>query len=205
MASGRVDSPHRAGWVARIKRLSWATLAWLAIDGAVGMGAGIAADSTALVGWGLDCAVQSAAAIVLLWRFTGTRLDSAAAEFRAQRVVAVSFFVLAPYIMVTAAKQLIVGDIAAACWLGIALAAADAMLMPFLGRVKRTLGNHLDSPATTSEGRQNILCAYLSVGVLVGLAANAVLGWWWADPAVAILVALVVIQTGIITWRGQHC
>lgn len=191
--------------VGRIKTLSWVTLAWLAVDGAVGMTAGIAANSIVLIGWGLDCAIQSAAAVVLLWRFTGARVGSATAERSAQKVVAVSFFLLVPYILVTASNQLLTGDAATASWLGISLATIDATLMPSLGRMKLKIGARLSSSATTSEGRQNLLCAYLSVGVLLGLAANAVLGWWWADPSIAILVAVVAIQSGAATWGGRSC
>jgi divalent metal cation (Fe/Co/Zn/Cd) transporter len=169
------------------------------------MTAGITANSVALIGWGLDCAIQAAAAIVLLWRFTGTHIDCVAAERHAQKVVAVSFFLLAPYIVTTAVYQLVGGAAAAASWLGIALAATDAILMPFLGRMKKTIGDNLNSHATISAGQQNVLCAYLSVGVLIGLVANALLGWWWADPAVAILVSTLVIQTGITSWRGERC
>ncbi len=169
------------------------------------MTAGLAANSVALIGWGLDCAIQAAAAVVLLWRFSGSRVHSDVAERRAQKVVAVSFFLLAPYILVAAVNQLVAADAASASWLGIALAATDVVLMPFLGSAKRKVGGRLHSYATASEGRQNIVCAYLSLGVLVGLALNAVLGWWWADPLVAIVVAGVVVQAGVRTWRGERC
>jgi divalent metal cation (Fe/Co/Zn/Cd) transporter len=191
--------------VHRVKVLSWLALGWLAVDAALGMTAGVTANSVALVGWGLDCTIQAVAAIVLLWRFTGARIHSDTAERRAQKMVAVSFFALAAYIIVTAVTQLVTGDGAAASWLGITLAATDAALMPFLGGAKTRVGHRLGSYATTSEGRQNILCAYLSLAVLVGLAANAFFGWWWADPVVAVLVAVAVIQAGVRTWRGERC
>src|SRR5207344_1161808 len=149
------------------------TLVWLAFDGAVGMTAGIAADSVALIGWGLDCAIQALAALVIIWRFSGDRLHSPLAEGRAQQVVALSFMLLVPYIVVTATHQLLSGTAAGASWIGVALAAADAVLMPYLGRAKQRLGDAVGSGATRGAGRQNILCAYLSVAVLVGLIANA--------------------------------
>lgn len=207
MADASIALPvvDRATLIRQVKRLSWATLTWLAVDGVIGMTAGIAANSVALIGWGLDCAIQSGAAVVLIWRFTGTRVDSIAAERRAQRIVAVSFFLLAPYILVTAGNQLVAGGAATASWLGIGLATADATFMPFLGRMKRRIGVALNSRATAKEGQQNVLCAYLSVGVLLGLAANALLGWWWADPVVAIVVAIVVVQSGFNTWHARSC
>src|SRR5882762_5968290 len=108
------------------------TLAWLAIDGAVGMTAGISSDSMTLIGWGLDCALQAAAALVVIWRFSGTRVHSAETERLAQRVVAVSFLLLVPYIVVQAIDRLVTGDAAGASWIGIILAGTDALLMPFL-------------------------------------------------------------------------
>jgi divalent metal cation (Fe/Co/Zn/Cd) transporter len=181
------------------------TLVWLAIDGAIGLTAGVTANSVALIGWGLDCAIQSAACLVIIWRFTGDRVYSSQAERRAQQAVALSFFLLAPYIVVEAVDHLATANAAKASWIGIALAASDAVLMPILGRAKQRIGAGLSSHATASEGRQNILCAYLSLAVLIGLAANALLGWWWADPVVALAVAVVVVQSGVTTWRGQEC
>jgi divalent metal cation (Fe/Co/Zn/Cd) transporter len=191
--------------VRRVIRLSWLTLVWLAIDGSIGLTAGVAANSVALIGWGLDCAIQCAACLVIVWRYTGTRVHSAQAERTAQQAVAVSFFLLAPYIVVVAVDHLVTGNAAGASWVGIGLAATDVLLMPILGRAKQQVGGGLGSLATSSEGRQNVLCAYLSLAVLVGLAANALLGWWWADPLVALAVAVVVVQAGSGTWRGQTC
>ncbi len=192
-------SVRRAVW------LSWLTLVWLAIDGAIGMTAGITANSVALIGWGIDCAIEAAAALVIIWRFTGDRVHSTDAERFAQKAVGLSFFLLAPYIIVTALDHLLTGNAASPSWIGIALAASDAILMPILGRAKKNAGARLGSAATTSAGHQNILCAYLSVAVLIGLAANAIVGWWWADPVAALLVAVVCIQAGTSTWRGQPC
>ena len=175
--------------VGRVRQLTYFTLMWLAIDGAIGMTAGVAANSVALIGWGLDCAIQAAAAIVILWRFSARHRDSAEAERRAQRVVAVSYMLLVPYIVVVSIDQLVSHDAAAASWIGIALAATDAVVMPVLGQWKTRLGTQLGSHATRSAGKQNILCGYLSIGVLIGLGANALLGWWWTDPTVALLVA----------------
>jgi divalent metal cation (Fe/Co/Zn/Cd) transporter len=169
------------------------------------MAAGATANSVALIGWGLDCAIQAAASLVVIWRFTGSRVHSRDAERLAQRAVGVSFFLLAPYIVVVAIDHLLTGNPAGASWVGIGLAATDVALMPVLGRAKQRVGGGLRLSATTSEGRQNVLCAYLSLAVLVGLAANALLGWWWADPLVALAVAVVVVQAGARTWRGRQC
>lgn len=185
--------------------LSWLTIGWLTIDGVIGMTAGITANSVALIGWGLDCAIEAAAAIVLIWRFSGDRIGSERAERRAQQVVAVSFLLLVPYITYTAVDQLVTGNAAGASWIGVVLAATDAALMPVLGRAKQRAGAHVGSHATRRAGVQNILCAYLSLGVLLGLALNALVGWWWADPIAALLVAAACLVAGINTWRGDGC
>jgi divalent metal cation (Fe/Co/Zn/Cd) transporter len=196
---------ERALRAARVRSLSWLTLVWLAVDGAVGMTAGITANSVALIGWGLDCAIEAAAALVIIWRFTGDRINSETAEAVASKVVAVSFLLLVPYIVVEAVDQLITGQPSRGSWVGIALAGVDAAAMPILGRAKKRLGSQLTSGATSGAGTQNILCAYLSIAVLIGLAANATLGWWRADPIVALIVAAACLQAGWNTWRCRTC
>jgi divalent metal cation (Fe/Co/Zn/Cd) transporter len=203
---GTVSSdPRRAALARQVRLLSWGTLVWLAFDGAIGMTAGIAANSVALIGWGLDCAIQAAAALIVLWRFTGVRAQFTTPDELARRVVGVSFFLLVPYIVVVAVNQLAAGDGARGSLVGVTLAAIDAALMPFIGRAKQRLGAQLGSAATSGAGRQNVLCAYLSVGVLIGLGANLALGWWWADPSVALLVAAACLEAGWKTWRGETC
>ncbi|MCW2781156.1 MAG: putative conserved integral rane protein [Marmoricola sp.] len=202
-AAPTLDPEVQTAAVQRVKTLAWVTVIWLVIDGTIGMSAGVTANSVVLIGWGLDCAIQAAAALVIIWRYTGTRVQSRDAERLAQRVVGASFFLLAPYIAVVAIDHLATGNAAGASWLGIALAASDAALMPFVGRAKQRVGATLGSHATRSEGRQNVLCAYLSVAVLLGLTANALFGWWWADPMVALLVGVAVVQAGLTSWRGD--
>jgi divalent metal cation (Fe/Co/Zn/Cd) transporter len=205
LATTALSEEQHARLIRRVKWISWIGLVWLLVDGAIGMTAGITANSVALIGWGLDCAIQAIASLVIIWRFTGERIHSDTAERTAQKVVALSFFLLAPYIIVTAIDHLATGNASHTSWLGIALAGTDALLMPLLGRAKKRVGLALSSQATTSEGRQNILCAYLSLGVLLGLAANPLLGWWWMDPIVGIGVAVVVVQAGVGTWRKETC
>jgi divalent metal cation (Fe/Co/Zn/Cd) transporter len=205
VAASRVSAGERASFVRRVKLLSWLSLAWMTAEGAVGVTAGLVANSIALIGYGLDSAIEGLASLVIIWRFTGSRLHSEHAEARAQKVVAATFFLLAPYIAVEASSRLAAGDEARASWVGIGLAIVSITLMPLLGRAKRRLGSRLRSSATAGEGTQNILCAYLSVAILVGLGANALFGLWWADPLVALVVALVAVQAGVRTWRGDAC
>jgi divalent metal cation (Fe/Co/Zn/Cd) transporter len=141
----------------------------------------------------------------VIWRFTGSRLAGALSERWAQRMVAVSFFLLAPYIAVEGVQGLASGSRPETSWVGIALTAGTFLLEPPLGVAKRRLGARLGSAATAGEGTQNLLCAYLAGAVFLGLVANTVLGWWWLDGAVALLIAVWAVQEGQCTWRGATC
>ena len=191
--------------IARVKLISWLSLVWMTAEGLIGTVAGVMANSVALIGYGVDSTITGVASVIIIWRFTGSRVDSDEAEERAQKIVAVTFFLLAPYIIAAAIHHLVTGSEAEASWIGIGLAVVSVTLMPIFGHAKKQIGRRLRSPATTGEGEQNILCAYLSLAILVGLLSNAVLGLWWADPLVALVVAVVALQTGLRTWRGQTC
>ncbi len=125
------------------------------------------------------------------------------AERRAQQLVAASYALLVTYIVVEATRTLIGGDHPAASWVGIGLAAFTAPTMPLLARAKRRVGHELGSAATVSEAAQNQICAYLSIALLVGLLANALLGWWWADPAAALAIAGLAGKEGWESWKGE--
>jgi divalent metal cation (Fe/Co/Zn/Cd) transporter len=189
----------------RVRLLSWLSLAWMTIEGAVAIGAGVVAGSIALVGFGLDSAIEGFASVIIIWRFTGQRVFSHAAEERAQRLVAVQFFLLAPYVGIESVRVLVRGDHAQASWVGVALAVASVVLMPMLGVAKQRLADQLGSAATAGEGRQNMLCAYLAGALLLGLLGNALFGAWWLDPAVGLLIAGVAVREGAEAWRGEGC
>jgi len=198
----------RAEWLrlARWARwLSWASLAYMAVEGGVALAAGLVAGSIALVGFGIDSAIEGFASLVIVWRFTGTRLHSEHAERRAQRLVAVQFFILAPYITVQAIRDLAGGEHPDASWVGIGLAISSIVLMPALGIAKQRIGRRMGSIATQGEGAQNLLCAYMAAALLVGLAGNAVLGLWWLDPAAALAIAALAVREGVEAWRGESC
>jgi divalent metal cation (Fe/Co/Zn/Cd) transporter len=189
----------------RARLLSWASLAYMTLEGAVGIAAGIVAGSFALIGFGIDSAIEGFASLVIVWRFTGVRLLSETAERRAQVLVAIQFFLLAPYVGFEAAQALLTGERPDASWVGMALATSSLVVMPFLGRAKQGIGERMGSIATRGEGRQNMLCAYLAASLLVGLGGNAVLGLWWLDPAAALVIAAVALREGIESWRGEGC
>jgi divalent metal cation (Fe/Co/Zn/Cd) transporter len=194
---------HRAAGRARL--LSWLSLAYMAAEGAIGIIAAILAGSVALLGFGLDSVIEGLASVIIIWRFTGTRTLSETAESRAHKAVAVTFFLLAPYIAYDAITTLIARDHAQTSWLGVGLSIASLITMPILGVAKRRLGATLDSGATASEGTQNLLCAYLAAAVLVGLLANTLFGWWWLDPVVGLGIAGLAVREGIEAWRGEDC
>jgi divalent metal cation (Fe/Co/Zn/Cd) transporter len=191
--------------VRRAKALSWISLGWMTIEGGVAIIAAVAAGSVALLGFGLDSAIEALASVIVIWRFTGHRRRSEQAEERAQRLVAISFFLLAPYVALDAVRALIVGDHPVTSWVGIGLAISSLIIMPLLGRAKQRIGVRLGSAATAGEGTQNLLCAYLAAGVLAGLLLNTAFGPWWADSVIAIGIAALAIKEGRETWRGDGC
>lgn len=194
---------HRAAQQARL--LSWLSLAYMAAEGAVAIVAAILAGSVALLGFGLDSGIEGLASVIVVWRFTGARTLSETAEARAQKAVAITFFLLAPYIAYDALTTLVAGERAATSWVGIGLAVVSLIVMPLLGIAKKRLGARLDSGATSGDGTQNLLCAYLAAAVLAGLLANTVVGWWWLDPVVGLGIAGLAVWEGIEAWRGEDC
>ena len=208
MATDIALTPGSQPWLrlARIARLlSSLTLVWLGIEGAVGVIAGLVAGSIALVAFGLDSAIEGLASIIVIWRFTGSRTKSASAERRAQKWVAISFYLLAPYVAVEAIETLIEGAAAETSWVGIGLTVGTLVLCPWLGRAKQRVGEKLGSRATYGEGTQNVLCAIMAGAVLVGLAANTLFGLWWLDPAIALVISGICVREGQKAWRGEQC
>lgn len=191
--------------VRRAKLLAWGGIGWHFIEFGIAIAAGVAASSIALIGFGVDSLIESVAGCVVLWRFAERRSGSEAAERRAQQLIAASFFVLAAYVGAEAIRTLVGGDHPEASWVGIGLAAFTAPTMPLLAIAKRRVGNRLGSAATVQEGVQNMVCAYLSIALLVGLLANALSGWWWADPVAALFIAAVALREGRQSWRGEGC
>jgi divalent metal cation (Fe/Co/Zn/Cd) transporter len=200
-----LGSQERDRLIRRAKALSWLSLAWMTVEGAVASIAALAAGSVALLGFGIDSAIEGVASVIVIWRFTGDRRLSAEAEERAQKLVAVSFFLLAPYIAQDAIRTLIGGEHAGTSWVGIGLSIGSIVVMPMLGCAKQRIGQRLGSAATAGEGAQNLLCAYMAAGVLTGLAANTALGWWWLDPAIALAIAGLAISEGREAWAGEGC
>lgn len=177
----------------------------MSLEGGIAITAGIVAGSIALIGFGIDSAIEGVASVVIIWRFTGSRLHSHGAEDRAQKLVAIQFFILAPYVGYEAIRHLVGAEHPEVSVLGMALTASSLVGMPLLGRAKQKVARRLGSQATHGEGTQNLLCAYLAGAVFLGLAGNALFGWWWLDPIAALAIAAVALREGIEAWRGEGC
>jgi divalent metal cation (Fe/Co/Zn/Cd) transporter len=205
LAALGLSEAERSHWERRARLLAWGGIAWHFVEFLIALLAGLAAGSIALVGFGADSLIEAIAGFVVIWLFTGRRIGSAQAERRAQQMISVSFFVLAAYVGVESVRTLVDADHPQVSWLGIGLAAFTAITMPVLARAKRHVGGKLNSSATVKEASQTYLCAYLSVALLVGLGANALFGWWWADPFAALVIAAVAVKEGRESWRGEGC
>lgn len=196
--------------LARGLRLEYVTVGWNVIEGLVSVGAALAAGSVALLGFGVDSFVESASGLVLIWRLRAEQhgeLDEEAVErveHRAERLVAISLLLLGAYILVDAAWSLVTGDRPGASPVGIVVTALSLGVMGFLARAKRTTGQALGSRALIMDAFQTTTCLWLSATTLVGLAANALLGWWWADPVAAVVIALLVLHEALDAWRGEQ-
>jgi divalent metal cation (Fe/Co/Zn/Cd) transporter len=186
------------------RRLEYFTLGWNVIEAAVAVGAGLLAGSIALVGFGVDSVIESLSSVVLLWHLRSHVADEAR-ERRALRLVGVCFFVLAAYVAVDSGLALLRREAPDASLVGIALAIVSLIVMPILARAKRTVAARLDSAALAADSRQTDLCAYLSAILLGGLALNATLGWWWADPVAALAMVPIIFREGMQAFRGGVC
>jgi divalent metal cation (Fe/Co/Zn/Cd) transporter len=195
-------SPDRAALQRRAVLLARIGLAWHVAEAAIALVAGIVASSVALIGFGADSLIEVVAGVVLLWRFGTAR---AGAERLAQQLIAASFLLIALYVGVEGGRALAAGDHPDVSVVGIALSAFTVVTMPLLARAKTAVARQLHSSATASEARQTTICAYLSAALLVGLGANALLGWWWADPIAALVIAAACVHEARGAWRGEAC
>ena len=187
----------------RVRLLVAATITYNIVEAVVAIAAGSAASSTALIGFGLDSVIEVASAAAVAWQFSGQ--DPEARERAALRVIAFSFFALAAYVTVDAVRTLVTGEAAGHSTAGIVLAAVSLVVMPVLSAAQRRTGRELGSASAVADSKQTLLCTYLSGVLLLGLALNALLGWYWADPLAALVIAAVAVREGRETWRGDHC
>ncbi|WP_211304869.1 cation transporter [Umezawaea tangerina] len=198
-----VEPGRRAALTRRVRLLVAATISYNVVEAVIAISAGTAASSTALVGFGLDSVIEVASACAVAWQFSGQ--DPKSRERAALKVIAISFFALAAYVGVEAIRSLAGVEAAGHSPVGVALAAVSLLVMPFLSTAQRRAGRELGSASAVADSKQTMLCTYLSGVLLVGLLLNSLLGWWWADPVVALAIAAVAVREGREAWRGDHC
>lgn len=188
----------------RVQLLAWLTIGYNTLEGVVAIAAGLAASSVALVSFGLDSAVEVLSAIAIAWQFAGEGQHHDAREARTRRLVAGAFGALAIYVAYEAVKGLITHSAPESSAVGVWLAIASLIVMPLLVLAKRRAGRALGSATVVADSMQTMLCTYLSAVLLVGLVLNATLGWWWADPLAALMIAAVAAREGYETWQGEE-
>jgi divalent metal cation (Fe/Co/Zn/Cd) transporter len=194
---------RRAQLNRRSLHLAYATAGYNLLEGVVAVVAGAAASSTALIGFGLDSFIEVSSALVVIWQFRSRIPESR--ERLALRLIALSFFALATWITVDAVRSLLGQGEAEPSPVGIGLAAVSVVVMPLLVWAKRRTGRELGSATVVADSTQTLLCTYLSAILLVGLGLNALLGWSWADPIAALVIAVVALREGVEAWRGEQC
>lgn len=204
---GSTSLIDRSLLIARGRRLEYFTLAWNGLEAAVALAAGAVAGSVALVGFGLDSVIETVSAAILLWRF---RADAdperrERAERIAHRLVGVCFLLLAAYVTAESIRALWSKSVPERSLPGILIAAAAVIVMPLLARAKRRVAAQLSSRALHADSRQADFCLYLSAILLAGLLLHALLGWWWTDPAAALLMAPIIAREGVLGLRGRTC
>jgi divalent metal cation (Fe/Co/Zn/Cd) transporter len=198
--------PRDEAWVRTARRaraLSWASLAWMTVEGVVGLIAGLDANALSVIVWAASSFVEGLASIVVIWRFTGSRTFSEHGERVAQRLVAGSFLLLVPFFVYEAIRRLIVGSDMTSSAVGIAVTASAIVLMPLLGATKLKLGQRLGSSATAGEGIQNLMCAGQAAAALIAL-VGASAGLRVIDPIAALVVAVIAVTESVELWRGEQ-
>ena len=187
-------------------RLEYLTIGWNVVEAVIAIGAGLAAGSIALVGFGFDSTIEVAAAAVVIWQFRAELRDGVddERERRAMRWIAITFFVLATYVTFEAVRTLVTRDVPEASTVGIVLACVSLAVMPTLAWFKRQTALRMGSQTLLADSAETFLCAWLSAILLGGLVLNSTLGWWWADPVAALGIAFLALREGWEAWRGDH-
>ena len=196
-----LSAEERTHWHGRARHLAYFTVAYNVLEAIVAISAGLVAGSVALVSFGGDSVVESLSALVIVWQFRSPLPEHR--ERQAQRLIGVAFFALAAYITVDAVHTLMTGSDTETSPVGIAIAVASLIVMPFLALAKRQTGLRLGSTAVLADSKQTLLCTWLSGVLLVGLLLNSLLGWSWADPIAALVIAGFAAHEGLEAWQGE--
>src|SRR3954468_14034630 len=187
----------------RAQLLAGASVTYNVLEAVVAITAGLVAGSVALIRFGLDSVVEVSSGLIILWQFRHRLPESR--ERQALRLMAFAFFALAAYVTFESVRALFFGGEPEPSPVGIGLAIASLIIMPFLSWAQRRTGRALGSNAVVADSTQTLLCTYLSAVLLVGLVLNATVGWGWADPLAGLVIAGVAVKEGIEAWRGEGC
>lgn len=194
---------RRAVLTRRIRLFAAATITYNVIEAVTSLWAGSIADSSALIGFGLDSVIEVASAVALSWQFAAR--DPERREHLTLRIIAISFFALAAFVAMDAIRSLVGGEPAQHSTAGIIIAALSLAIMPVLSWLQRRAGRELGSRTAVADSKQTLLCTYLSAVLLVGLVLNSTLGWWWADSGAALVIAGIAVREGLNAWKGESC
>lgn len=202
-AHPKISAERRSILSQRIRFLVIFTITYNLIEAVVALFAGSVANSSALIGFGLDSIIEVSSALVVAWQFAGPKPEER--EKIALRIISVSFFGLATFVTYDAVFALITREAPEHSTLGIVIAALSLLIMPAVSLIQRRTGQELGSHSAVADSKQTLLCTYISGVLLLGLVANSVLGWWWADPIAALVIAGLAVREGIYAWNGDAC
>jgi divalent metal cation (Fe/Co/Zn/Cd) transporter len=201
--SSTLTVPRRETLHRRIRLIVAITIGYNLIEAVIAIAAGAVASSAALIGFGLDSTIEVLSAGAVAWQFT--RRDPERWEKPTLRVIAVAFFALAIYVTATSVVALVTAERPEHSTVGIVLTAVSVVVMPFLSLAERRAGRELGSATAVADSKQTLICTYLSAAVLIGLVANSLLGWWWADAVAGLVIAAFAVREGVEAWKGDAC
>jgi divalent metal cation (Fe/Co/Zn/Cd) transporter len=202
-----IDILDRPSLIRRGKQLEYFSVGYNSLEGVIAIAAGLAAGSIALVGFGLDSAIEVLSGLTLLWRLNadGSEERREFVEQRALKIVGILFLLLATYVLFDAGKSLFLAEPPEESMVGIGLAAVSVVVMPLIVRAKRRVASQIGSRALEADATQTALCTLLSAILLGGLLLNALAGWWWADPLAALVMVPIIAREGFEALRGERC
>lgn len=202
-AGGASRTRDRATWMRRARLLAWATVGYNTVECVIALVAGRVADSTSLIAFGLDSAIEVSSGLIIVWQFRHPVPEER--ERAAQRAMAVAFAALAVFVSWESGSALISGQRPEVSTVGMVLAVASLLVMPVLSAAQRRTGRALGSGAVVADSTQTLLCTYMSAALLGGLGLHALAGWWWADPVAGLVIAALAAKEGREAWRGEGC
>jgi divalent metal cation (Fe/Co/Zn/Cd) transporter len=182
--------------------LEYATMAWMVVEAAVAITAGVLASSIVLIGFGLDSVIEFFAAIIVIWQLRG-EIAGQQRESRAVRLIGITFFALAVYLAAESIHDLVTRARPGESVAGLAITAAALVIMPVLAVAKRRTGQAMGNRTLVAESAESFFCAYTSAAALAGVGLNTALGWWWADPTAALVIAALAVKEGLEAWHDE--